>query len=312
MAGVSPTTVSNVLNGTKPVRPEVAERVLAAVEMLGYRPNRSARALRTGRSHTLGLVIPDLKNPFFPELAQSVTVAARERGFGVLLVDALEDPLAEAEGFVLLEEHRIEGAIWAPVNSFRPLAFPTVLIDRLAPGWDGVGADHLAGGRLQAQHAAALGHRRVGIIRGPSNLDSAILRYQGFLEEAKRLNLEVVWEYEASFDGRLSGDVILSLLKSNVTFVACANDLLAINLLRLLAEAGVKVPDRISVIGYDDIPWATFTEPPLTTVRQPLKELGEVALKLLLRRIRDPGAPPKQIRLPVELVLRFSTREVVQ
>lgn len=307
-AGVSATTVSNVLRGSKRVRSEVAERVLAVAEQSGYRPNRSARALRTGRTGTLGLIIPDLTNPFFPELAQAIVREARARGFSVSLVDSLEDPDAEEEGIILLEEQRIDGAIWVPVREFRPLPFPVVLVDRLAPDQDGVGSDHEMGGRLQADLAVTLGHRRVALITGPVALESARLRAKGFLDLASS-EMEVVWVAEAPFSEELPRKVRRHLAAGGFTLVACGNDLIAIGVLRFLSEIGVAVPEEVSVIGYDDIPLAGVVRPPLTTVRQPLRQIGQEALRLLLRRIEHPQASPVQVRLPVELVLRRSTRE---
>ncbi|MFZ5992955.1 MAG: LacI family DNA-binding transcriptional regulator [Deinococcota bacterium] len=309
-AGVSATTVSQVLKGSKRVSPEVSERVRATAHQLGYRPNRSARALRTGRTGSLGLIVPDLANPFFPELAQAIVREARSQGFAVSLVDALEDPHAEEEGIILLEEQRVDGAIWVPLGGFHPLPFPVVLVDRLAPGQDGVGSDHAAGGSLQARLATTLGHRRVALITGPAALESARLRAKGFLDLAGA-EMEIVWVAEAPFSEELPQEVCDRLQAGGFSLVACGNDLIALGVLRVLQARGIAVPEQVSVVGYDDIPLAGVTHPPLTTVRQPLRQMGQEALRLLLRRIDHPQAPPVQVRLPVELVRRGSTREVL-
>ncbi|MER3481681.1 MAG: LacI family transcriptional regulator [Meiothermus sp.] len=317
--GVSATTVSKVLKGSERVSPEVSERVRAVAHRLGYRANRSARALRTGRTWSLGLIVPDLANPFFPELAQAIVREARSQGFAVSLVDALEDPDTEEEGIILLEEQRVDGAIWVPVGDFHPLPFPVVLVDRLAPGQDGVGSDHEAGGRLQARLAMALGHRRVALITGPMALESARLRAKGFLDLAET-QMEIVWVLEAPFSvafpsgkhqEELPREVCERLQTGGFSLVACGNDLIALGVLRVLQSRGIAVPEQVSVVGYDDIPLAGVTYPPLTTVRQPLQRMGQEALRLLLRRIDHPQTPPVQVRLPVELVLRGSTREVL-
>jgi len=142
LAGVSHTTVSHVLNGTKRVRPEVADRVWAAVETLGYRLNRQAQALRRGQSRILGLILPDLTNPFFPGLAQAIGLAVHRAGYTLTLVDSLEDEAVQEEVLRHLAEEQVAGAIWVPVNSYKPPPFPAVLIDRTAEGVDGVEADH--------------------------------------------------------------------------------------------------------------------------------------------------------------------------
>lgn len=312
LARVSHTTVSHVLNGTKRVRPEVAARVWAAVDQLGYQPNRQAQALRRGVSRTLGLALPDLTNPFFPGLAQAVGLAARRAGYALTLVDALEDERVEAEGLRLLAEERVAGAIWVPVGSPRPLPFPAVLVDRTVEGLDGVEADHRQGGRLQARYALALGHRRVGLLSGPQALRSARLRREGFLEEARSGGLQVVWEEEVPFGLELTEQALARLrqAREEVSLVVAANDTLALAALEALRGAGVRVPEEVSLLGYDDIPWAAMAYPPLTTVRQPIAQMAEAVVELLLRRMENPAGPTVHRVLPVELVVRASVREV--
>jgi LacI family transcriptional regulator len=312
LARVSHTTVSHVLNGTKRVRPEVADRVRGAVEALGYRMNRQAQALRRGQSRTLGLILPDLTNPFFPGLAQAIGLAARQAGFTLTLVDSLEEVSVEAEGLHRLAEEQIAGAIWVPVGPFEPLPFPVVLVDRTADGVDGVEADHFLGGRLQARHALELGHRRVGLLSGPPHLRSARLRREGFLAEAEQGGLEVVWEERVPFSLELTFGAKARLQKARgeVTLVVAANDLIALAALEAMREAGIGVPEEVSLIGYDDIPWATLAYPPLTTVRQPIGSMAEAAVELLLRRLEEPEGEAVQVVLPVTLVPRGSTQEV--
>ncbi len=311
MAGVSHTTVSHVINGTKPVRPEVEVRVREAIQHLGYRPHRQAQALRRGWSRTIGLILPDLTNPFFPGLAQAVAQAARRRGYTLALADALGQEEAEREALALLGEERVAGAIWIPTGSFTPVPFPVVLLDRTVEGVDGVEADHRMGGRLQAQRALALGHRRVGLLSGPRGLRSACLRREGFLEVASG-QLEVVWEEEVPFSLELTprARARLQRAREEVSLVVAANDTVALAALGVLREEGVRVPEEVSLIGYDDIPWAALAHPALTTVRQPLQGLAEAALDLLLGRLEGAAAGPKRVVLPVELVVRDSDRGV--
>lgn len=315
LAGVSHTTASHVLNGTKRVRPEVVDRVWAAVETLKYRLNRPAQALRRGQSHILGLVLPDLTNPFFPGLAQAIGLAVRKAGYALNLVDSLEDGAVEAEGLSRLAEEQVAGAIWVPVGTYVPPPFPVVLLDRTTEGADGVEADHFLGGQLQARHALDLGHRRVGLLSGPQSLRSARLRREGFLAEAETGGLEVVWEEEVPFSLKLSPRArarLRAIRNKEITLVVAANDVIAVAALEVLREAGIRVPEEVSLVGYDDIPWATLVHPPLTTVRQPMKEMAEAAIALFLRRLQEPGGEAVRIVLPVTLIPRGSTQEVKQ
>lgn len=310
-AGVSTATVSYVLNGTGSISPEVAERILHAVEALGYRPNRSARALRTGRSRTLGLVLPDLTNPFFPELAQAVEHAARMKGYAVILIDSREEAEVEEQGFMLLAEYGIEGAIWCPISAHvlaRP-SFPTVVIDRPIEGFDLVRADLRQGGALIAEYALELGHQRVGLLSGPQHLASARLRREGFLEVA-RDHLEVVWEVEVAFSRKLNEEAVAALQANEASLIVAANDTLAIGALSVLHTLSKRVPEEVSLLGFDDIPWAELVYPSLSTVKQPLTELGSEAVSLLHRRLQEPGLPLQQLLLDVKLVVRNSARAV--
>ena len=306
-AGVSIATVSNVLNGTKSVTPEVHERVLEAIAALGYQPNLHARSLRTGQSRTLGVVVPDLTNPYFPALVQAIETTARSAGYALIVMDAGNDGERETEALTLLSSYRVAGVIWVPVGDQHALTwpFPVVTVDRPVPGCDTVVADHRQGGALVAQHAIALGHRRVGLLSGPRSLASAALRREGFLHAATG-RLELVWEHEVPFSSELPPHVSAHLAEPGCSLVVCANDAVAVGVLRVVREAGLRVPDELSVIGFDDVPWSGFIDPALTTVRQPLAALGAGAVTMLHARISEPGLPLRHQTLPVELVARRS------
>lgn len=310
-AGVSVATVSYVLNGKKQVSDGVTARVVAAASELNYRPSRSARALRKGHSNTVGLVLPDITNPFFPTLAQAVEHNARKRGFGVVFVDAQGSLEAEREGLELLSEYGVAGAIWCPVGDAvppAPLAFPVVLLDRPVAGFDAVYSDFVAGGRLAAACALRLGHERIGLLSGPRTLASARLRRQGFLAGlAAQGRLEPVWEHVVPFSSDLPAAASDALLKRDITLLVAANDAVAIGVLKRAREAGIAVPSELSVIGFDDISWAELVFPALSTVRQPLAKLGESAVSLLQRRLDAPNGDPQAVVLGVEFVERGST-----
>jgi LacI family transcriptional regulator len=306
-AGVSTATASHVLNGTKAATPEVRQRVLDAIARLEYRPNPHARSLRTGASRTLGLVVPDLTNPFFPALVQAVESTARAEGYALIVMDAGNDARLEAEALTLMGSYGVAGVVWVPVDGRSACAwpFPIVTVDRPMPGCDAIIADHAAGGALVARHAIELGHRRVGLLSGPLGLPSAALRRAGFLEAGAGL-LELAWEHEVPFSSDLPDGVSTRLAALECSLVACVNDAIAVGVLRALRAAGVVVPEGMSVIGFDDVPWAAFVEPALTTVRQPLAALGSGAVEMLQGRIDDPRRARQQRTLPVELVQRRS------
>jgi len=304
-AGVSTATVSNVLRGTKAARPEVTARVRAAADALGYVPNPHAQSLRTGHSRAVGLLVPDLTNPYFPALAQAIETTARAHGYALLVMDAGNDGALEDASLSLMASYRVAGVIWVPVHDQPRLdwPFPVVTVDRPLACCDAVVADHFQGGALVARHALERGHRRVGLLTGPRALASAALRRSGFLEAAAG-GLEVAWEHEVPFTSDLPADVVARLRDPGCTLIACANDAVAVGVLRALRDAGARVPDDVSVIGFDDVPWAEFVEPALTTVRQPLAALGAAAVEMLHARIAEPATPRRFETHPVALVVR--------
>ena len=307
-AGVSVATVSYVLRGAKSVSRAVEARVWQAARELGYRPNRSAQTLRTGRSHTLGLLVPDLTNPYFPALVQAIETTGRSLGYALILIDAQNDTAAEQQGLELLASYRIAGLVWVPVGDPPgPLPFPAVLVDRSAEGFDVVQADHYQGGALLADYALQLGHRRIGLFSGPTELSSAQERRRGFLAGLK--GLKPVWECSVPFALELPDVALAHLARSEVTLLVCANDVVAIGAVRALKQLGLVVPDEVSVLGFDDVPWAALLEPPLSTVRQPVAELGCAAVTVLHERINAPDAPIKRTVLPVELIARRSAQK---
>src|ERR1700757_1491241 len=233
-AGVSVATVSNVFNDKPNVGRATRQKVLRVAKQLDYRPNRAAQAMRTGRTRAIGLVLPDLTNPFFPELAQAVENTARSRGLLVCLIDSQSRPEGEADGFALLMQHAVDGIIWCPLGPRRPaqlksLARPVVLIDRPRPGYAVVHSNYRMGGRLLAQYALRMGHTRVGLLSGPQNIESARQRRDGVVS-ASPDKIEVAWEVNVGFDGVLSTEATDALLKhrKKATLVVAGNDLIAI------------------------------------------------------------------------------------
>jgi LacI family transcriptional regulator len=310
-AGVSIASASHALNGTKPVSDELRRRVQAAAARVGYVPHAQARSLRTGRSRTIGVLLPDLGNPFFPALLQAVCTAANDAGYGTLVADAGDTEAGERAALELLAAQRVDGVVWAPRDvPGAPPDLPTVTVDRSAEGCDGVASDHRGSGRLQARHLRAAGRTRPVVLNGPSRVPSARERAAGFRDG---WDGAIAFEAEVPFDHRLPAEVRAALVAGDADFdaVVCANDAIAFGVLRLLHRCGRRVPEDVAVIGVDDIAFAELAEPALTTVRQPLSELGREAVRLLIERIDGREGSPRRVMLPVELIVRGSSPELV-
>ncbi len=314
--GVSVATVSYALTGRGSVSEETRKKVLAAVKELSYRPNRTAQAMRTGFTQSIGLLLPDLTNPFFPELAQKIENAARQRDFSVLLVDCQSNTDTEAEAFDLLRQQGVDGIIWVPSTDLIPDAVqqrncPLVIIDRPVPGFDAVHSDYRRGGQLLAEYAIKMGHKRIGLLSGPSHIEGARRRRQGFLDivEKNKDLLEIVWDTEVAFNTELNDKARECLKQNSVSLIVAADDLIAVGSMSALSEMNINVPGDVSITGYDNIPWSTVVTPKLTTVNQPTAAMGEEAVDMLMQKIADPDKPSRTILLDVELVERQTVQD---
>jgi len=308
-AGVSIAAASYSLNGGGTIGSEARARVREAAQRIGYRPNRSAQAVRTGRATSLGLIVPDLNNPFFPGLAQAVERAARRAGYTVVLIDTANSAEKEVEAVRDLETYGVAGAVWCQTAidlAGEPGDYQIPLLVMGAPGksFDNVVGDDVAGMRLAAAHLLAMGHRRIGSISGmvPDPIDE---RRRTFLAAVEG-QAEVVWDVRTPFSIDISDAVVTALARREATAVMCGNDLIAIGVLKAARRLGIRVPEELSVVGFDDIPWASIVTPALTTVHQPLREMGELATTLLLDRIAEPDRAARHFKVDVRLVERDS------
>ena len=309
-AGVSIAAVSYSLNGGGTIGEEVRLRVREVADRLGYRPNRSAQAVRTGRSMTLGLVLPDLNNPYYPALARSFEHTAREAGYTTILIDTSGSVEEELEGIRELENHGVAGAIWCQTSdqlatSADEYAMPIVVVGAPGAAFDNVMADDVAGGRLAARHLLDHGHRDIGLLVGDAVPDDKNDRRNAFVAAVGR-RAKIRFELKTPYAIDLAGTVIETLSRRTVTAVMCGNDLIAIGVLRAARQLRIRVPEDLSVIGFDDIPWAAIVTPALTTINQPVAELATVALELLLDRLDRPDLPLRHRKVPVRLVERDS------
>lgn len=309
VAGVSSATVSYVLNDLNKVSPEVDALVRRVAKELGYSRNNAARALKTGRNNIIGCILPTLTSPVFPEIAHAVQMRAEAHGYATLVIDSGNEPMREERVVRTLARHGVDGAVALLHPNFKladPPIFPMVSLDAKFPGLDSVQADHYAGGRLMAEHAIALGHRRIGMLSGFQDLTSSYERRQGFIDAAAG-RLELVWEVNVLLTPQLPAEAIAAIRRREVTMLACVNDLVAIAALSVLKDSGMSAPGDVSVFGFDDMQWAGWPLIDLTTIRQPLAELGARATDLLISRLDNRTQPPVDLVLPVTLVERRTT-----
>ncbi|MEN8654292.1 LacI family DNA-binding transcriptional regulator [Streptomyces sp. 21So2-11] len=319
-AGVSVATVSRVLNSHPSVSPEARSRVLAAVEVLGYRPNAVARSLRTDRTRTLGLVISDVLNPYFTELARSVEEAARALGYSVIIGNADERPELQDHHVRTLLDRRIDGLLVSPTDGASPLmldatrgATPMVFVDRWIPGVDVpvVRADGCLAVRDLVAHLYGLGHRRLAIIAGPAATTTGSERVEAFRDALLAHGLPLPDAYVGQGDfqadsGRRATERFLALDEPPEVIFA-ADNLMALGALDAIRAHGLRVPHDIGLAAFDDIPWFVHTDPPITAIAQPTGDLGRAAVQALIDLIE--GRPPESVTLPARLVVRRSCGE---
>jgi LacI family transcriptional regulator len=316
-AGVSIGTVSNVLSGARHVSPATRSRVEAALRDLEFRPNRVARALSQRRTHAIGMVVPDVTNPFFATLILTAEQALAERGFAVLFGNAGNDADVERRYLAEFVERRVDGLVAATSGvSADVLAavaedVPTVLVDRTIDGWRGdtVAGDDRSGMSAAVEHLVELGHERIALLDGDHALSTGRARLVGARERLEQLGLVAASITSGPFTLESGFERALALLKADVppTAICAANDLLAIGALRAAAARGVDVPGAVSVTGFDDIAFAAYTAPPLTTVRQRPRRIASAIVDVLTRRMENPGSSPTHVVVSAELVVRGST-----
>ncbi|CAN5528276.1 LacI family DNA-binding transcriptional regulator [soil metagenome] len=313
-AGVSLASASYAMNGTGSVGEATREHILKVAAQLGYRPNQSAKAMKTGRTGAIGLILPDLTNPFFPSLAQGVIQAARAHGYSVFLTDTEGSPEAEQGSVRLLVDHGVDGVIWFPIADTDTVGkliegTPTVVLDRNLPGYDVIQADYADGGRLAAEHLIAAGHVNIGVISGPHAASSARQRAEAAIAVVQeRANL--TWHVHNAFALDLEPSVTAALETRAATAVIAGADLIAIGAMRHIRAMGLTVPDDVSVIGFDDIPWAQLHTPALTTIDMPVEDMAAAAVETLVRRMANRSEPRRRVVFNVELIARDSVRRL--
>jgi LacI family transcriptional regulator len=333
LAGVSTATVSRSIRRSASVSPETRLRVDEAVRELRYRPSGVARSLKLRRTRTIGVIVTDIGNPYFPQVVSAIEDAARERGYSVVLADGRGDPEREIESLDLLGEREVDGLIISSSeltvrhqDRIREVPCPVVIINSestvaVVPA---VLSDNESGGRLVAEHLSTLGHGRIAFLSAPrSGNRAAVERLAGLRQRMQELGYppEAVRIVHAE-EGVVGGDHAARRAldeRPAPTAMLCYNDMVAIGAIRGVRASGLDVPREISIVGFDDIEIAPYVDPPLTTVRQATREMAMWAVASLFARIdrgREPaagdveGEPGETRRMPVELVVRQTTARV--
>jgi LacI family transcriptional regulator len=321
-AKVSTATVSRTVNQVATVDAQLAKRVWKAIEELGYYPNRSARALVSGRSHVFGLIVSEITNPFFPEIVQTFENLAVEHHYEILLTSTVHDPKRMELAVRRMIEGRVDGVAILTFGMednllehlrFRNLPLVFVDIGPKAPRISNIRVDYADGIRQAVQHLAALRHEKIAFVTGPLRLRSAVARRDAFEAAMREIGLPVKPGYVVEGDHRLEGGKValqkLSELRERPTALMCSNDMTAIGVMREAFELGIKIPQDLSVVGFDDIRMAEFMTPPLTTIQMSQSELARLAFEALLKEVRreNPAAEGTEYALRTHLVLRNST-----
>jgi len=325
-AGVSVGTVSNVLNRPDIVAKATRERVHAAIKALGFVRNESARQLRAGRSRMIGLVVLDVANPFFTDIALGVEEEANRSGLSVMLCNSADQLPKQARHLELLEEQRVQGILITPVagtgehlTRLQRSGTPVILVDSRSTsgGLCAVAVDDVLGGDLAVSHLLKARHKRLAYVGGPLAIRQVSDRHDGAIRALRRAGLGA--EHLTMIEtpalnvaaGQQAGSAIAKLAAGQrPTGVFCANDLIALGLLQEMTKHGIRVPEDIAIVGYDDIEFAAAAAVPLSSVRQPRRQLGHTAARLLLEEaIGEDPHTHQQVMFEPELVVRQSSAE---
>jgi LacI family transcriptional regulator len=326
LAGVSVATVSNVVNDARPVSAETRERVRKAVDALGYTPHAAARSMRGRGSGLIGLIVADITNPFFTSLVQSVERAANAHGYAVLLCNSDEDQAREERSLQLLRTQRVDGIILAATGqasagraaALAQLRVPVVLADRGLPefGLDAVILDNRRAALEATRHMLGFGHQRLAMIAGPASVSTGMERLTGFREALFEAGVryEDKWVQDAGFREERAYDIACAMLsqKERPTAIFAANNLIAIGVMRAIADMKLRCPEDVSVVSIDDFAWANAFRPRLTTVAQPVDAMGETAVRILMHRIsgEGPATPHTEVMAPMLVVRESCSRPV--
>ncbi len=316
-SGVSVATVSHVINNTRFVADSTREKILAAMEELKYVPNSMARSLRTNKTKTVALLIPDISNFFFTEVAEAIESVLSEKGYSLFLCNTGENISLEKKQMMLMSSQLVSGIIIAPTSRdfdyrsmYADVNYPMVFIDRKT---NKLQADVVAvDGRTATYNAVSnlisKGHKRIGYVAGRDGLSTTDERLLGYLEAIEQNGIPIDEKLIKRGDSKNGSGYQLTeeLLKTDATAIFVSNNLMAVGAIKCLSNEKISIPERMAIIGFDDYNWSTITNPPLSTIKQPVAKLGAMAAELVLKRIENPEGPYIEYNLPAEFILRKS------
>ncbi len=307
-ANVSLASASYAINGTGSLGEAVRAQILDVARRMGYRQNMSARAMRTGKTGAIGLVVPDFSNSFFTNLAQSVMRSARQAGYCVFVTDTENSVTLERDAFKRMIDRGVDGVVWFPIRDINTVEtqtamVPTLLLDRSIDGLNSIQADYTGGGRAAAEHLIGLGHRRIGVVAGPMDIASQKQRIGGaILAIGDRLTFQA----SNAFSMEIEPDAAEAVLTSGATAIFAGTDLIALGVVKLLQAHGKRVPEDVSVIGFGDMPFSPLSTPALTTVEMPIEDMATEVVEALIARIERRDHTPRSV-FATRLIERGST-----
>lgn len=319
-ANVSTTTVSHVINGTRPVHPDTQKAVLEAIETLGYIPNTLARALTGAKQQIIGVMIPALNNQYFHQTLRWIDRACRQHQMMTIYADHQEDARHELQIVQSLHQRRVDGILLAPsansgetVDYIRKHQIPTVLLDRFpVDDFDGVGTENRLAVMQMVAHLFALGHRRIAFIKGCAHISTTEERLDGFTAAYKKHDIPLADAQIIAGDSSVETTYqavskrITTASTARPTAIFTGNNVMTVGALKALREANLHIPDEMALVGFDDFELADVFAPPLTLIAQPLQQIGEQAVKILLNRIENPDGERQIVKIPPTLAIRQS------
>jgi LacI family transcriptional regulator len=326
---LSVTTVSRVLNGKADVyriSPVTSKRVMDAARELNYFPNKIARGLKLERTDTLGLIIPDVANPFFASIAKSIELEARKNGFSLILCDSLDDIDTEMELLQLLAGRKVDGIIIAPVGlgkshivDIQQAGIPIVVVDRYFPGTSipYITSDNYKGAFKAVEYIISNGHKRIACIQGIRGISANTERVKGYEDAHLRYNIPVDQSLVVGDDfGEENGYIQTRLLlnrKNRPTAIFALSNLISLGVIRAITETGLKIPDDVSLVSFDEQPYSAFLASPMTTIEQRREEIGRMSVSVLLEIIKNNGARHDvNIMLEPRLIIRNSVKRITE
>ncbi len=325
LAGVSTTTVSYVINKSRFVSKETRTEVLKAINKLGYRPNIIARSLRSGKTNTVGLIICDLRNPFFSEIFQGIETYMGKEGYNIIVINTNYDFDKEKEAAEIFDAKQIEGVIVVPGgDSNENIKFlierniPVVLLDKRVKNInvDIVLVNNVEGSKQLTEHLISLGHKRIGIITGPLSFTTGEERLEGYLKVLKKYSIPEDKDLIKIGDFKKQSGYLLTLELLSLTLpptaIFACNNLMGLGAMEAIKERKIHIPKEIGLVIFDDLSWFDHVNPPLTVVIQPSFRLGEIAGELLVNQIRKKRKKPKEVMLGVQLKIQESAGEALR